>query len=152
MTPTPEQAVLFARMLDAGVPAEEAIGYCAPGMEEAEYPVYAERWPRLKAVRDARIALQENTDWLAMSQKQRMDRALELAYNSMAYYLVTHPVAEQETGAYKKALTFIDLLEKKGAGTAGAVDPMEAFFKRFKDKETAAAKKVTSVKGPEAVQ
>lgn len=138
--PTKEQVELLARMLDAGVSAADAIDLCAPETEPSIRPELIEAWPRWPAVLNAQVRLNHGRDWLAMSTAERIEYATRLAYHSMAYAVYRRPVGALSGSDLTKHLNFLDRLEKKQAGTAGADDPMDAFIRKFKDKLTKDAK------------
>lgn len=146
--PTAEQAKLLATMLDAGVIAPDAIDLLAPETEPSIRPELAEAWPQYPSVLRERVALNRGRDWLQMDAAERLAYATQLAYNSMAYAVYRKPVASLDGADLKKHLDFLDRLEKKQAGTAGADDPMAAFIQKFKsklDKDAKAAAKSEAV-------
>lgn len=146
--PTADQAKLLALMLDAGVTATDAIDLLAADQPSDVRIPLAEAWPQYPAVLRARVALNQGRDWLQMNAAERLAYATTLAYNSMAYAVYRKPVASLDGADLKKHLDFLDRLEKKQAGTAGADDPMAAFIQKFKsklDKEAKAAAKNEAV-------
>jgi len=133
--PTEGQVRLVAAMLEAGIPAADAVDLVAPEIEVGARPLCAESWPILPAVMKERVRLNGGQTWLDMDEKSRITYALKLVYASMAYYLYAHPIAGLVGPALAKATQFTERLEKQQAGNAGAQSGFEEFLAKFASDE-----------------
>jgi hypothetical protein len=84
MNPTEEQALQFAVMISAGLPASEAILYFIDSEDPAELAMILKRWTRSKVVKRAMGKLNRKP-WEEMSLDERMRAALDQHYNALLY-------------------------------------------------------------------
>lgn len=128
MNPTDEQALQFAIMLQAGLPAKEAILYF---YEEENDPVFIAtalaKWTRSRAVKRAQLKLMRKP-WQEMTTDERMHYALDQHYSSLAYVLFSANYLEASQSDKAKLDTARSAIEAKLAGTAGKVDSLTRFF------------------------
>lgn len=136
MTPSPDQALQFAIMLQAGLPASDAIAYFIDLEDPAERARVLLTWLKSRSVRTAQQELM-GKKWQDMNLDERCRYALDLHYSQMAYYLFNHNYVEMTSGDKTKADTARAALESKLAGNAGKGDALT----RFLDDFTAAKKK-----------
>jgi hypothetical protein len=126
-----DQAHQFALMLSCGVPAREAVPYFFDEDVELDTSRVAEiatRWQRSKLVREE-LAKLSGGEWTGLTQKQRIDKALEKTYNEMAYFLFTTNWAEQTNpGILAKCTQARTALELKAAGLAGSMNAIARFW------------------------
>lgn len=139
--PTEEQAAQYARLVEAGVPAREAVEAMLPEAGEDVRLVCADDWLVDSRVQAARIALNGGKSWVAMSEAERSAYALRMAYGSMAYAVVNAPptLTADATGL-RRVLDFIDRLEQQAEriGKAGGPvtgDGWTAFLEQVKSDE-----------------
>lgn len=125
--PTDEQAHQFAVILQAGLPASQAILYFVETVDPATAQAATQVWTRSRAVRKATQALMGKT-WQAMTLDERMHHALSLHYSQLATLLFTNNYIEATAPEKTKMDTARTALEAKVAGTAGQMNAMEQFF------------------------
>lgn len=123
--PNKEQAEQFALMLQAGMTAGEAIRYFFP--EEAQALAQAERWSKSAEVARAIVKFQGKS-WQAMAADERIQTAMDLHYNQLAWFLYSRNYAELSGPERQKADICRQALEAKLAGTAGKLDPLSRFW------------------------
>lgn len=127
MKPTDEQALQFALMLQAGLPASEAILYFVDTQDPAELAMILRNWTKSSVVKKA-LAKLSKKPWQDMSLNERIDCALEQHYNTMAYLLYSINYIEASQTDKGKLDTARVALEQKRAGTAGKESPLDRFF------------------------
>lgn len=127
MKPTDEQALQFALMLQAGLPASEAILYFVETSDPAEMAMILRNWSKSAAVKRAMAKLMSKP-WAEMSLAERMNAALDQHYNSLAYLLYSVNYIEASSSDKGKLDTARGALESKLAGTAGKESPLDRFF------------------------
>lgn len=133
MNPTAEQAEQFALMLQAGLPAAEALLYFLPEEQReqadpGQVALWAKKWANSKAVAKAMVGLQQG-EWSALDPKRRIELALEKHYNEMAYFLYTHNYVDLNAALDRaKADTCRVALEAKLAGLSGSTNALAAFW------------------------
>jgi hypothetical protein len=127
MKPTEEQALQFAIMLAAGLPAAEAICYFVETDDPAEMAMVLRNWTRSTALKAA-VGRLERKPWTEMTLPERMEAALNQHYNSLAYLLKSVNYIEASSTDKQKLDTARGALEAKLAGTAGATSPIDQFF------------------------
>lgn len=131
MKPTADQARAFAIMLQAGVPASDAIRYFTDSAEPSELAHMLKEWTSSRAVALATRAI-EGTAWEDLSLEQKCSRARDLHYAGLAYYLYrTHyaEVGPTDQAKLDKARAAVDAFL---AGRAGSSDPLTEFFEDLK--------------------
>src|SRR3990167_10639471 len=128
--PTSEQAKQFALMVNLGAPEKEAIRYFIP---EGETPqdnqvlALAARWMRFKTVQKELNSLQGKS-FEDMTPNERIRCAIDKHYAQLAYFLYTRSYVVADGAVKNKMDTARETLEKKLAGTSGALSAIEAFF------------------------
>lgn len=129
LTPSKEQARHFALMLNAGMPAIDAIGYFLPEDEllADEAPKVLARWLKSPLVQSAIVTLQ-GAPWQSMTPEARVKFAIDKHYNELAYFLYSHNYAEISGADKLKADTCRSVLEAKLAGTSGKLNAIDAFY------------------------
>jgi hypothetical protein len=127
MNPTEEQALQFAVMISAGLPASEAILYFIESEDPAELAMLLKRWTRSKAVKRALSSLHRKP-WQDMTLDERMRAALEQHYNGLAYMLFSNNYLEANSTDKGKLDTARAAIESKLAGTAGKLDALSQFY------------------------
>lgn len=125
--PDDATATQFAIMLQAGLPASEAILYFMAIDEPKELLAEVKRWQRSPKVRNALLKLMK-TPWQKMNTDERMRHALDLHYSQLAYVLYSQNYLEAGTGEKAKADTARTAIEAKLAGTAGKLSAMDQFY------------------------
>jgi hypothetical protein len=127
MKPSEEQAMQFAIMLQAGLPASEAIIYFADTQDPAELAMVLKVWTQSTAVKRAMAKLMRKP-WQELTLVERMETALDQHYNSLAYLLFSVNYIEATATDKQKLDTARQALEQKLAGTAGKASPLDQFF------------------------
>lgn len=127
MAPSPEQALQFATMLRAGLPASDAILYFTDSTDPREVGQMLQDWQKSRAVRRAMLALM-GKPWEEMTLDEQCRHALDLHYAGLAYFLYSHNYSEVGSQDKPKLDTARTALEAKLAGTAGKTDALTAFF------------------------
>jgi len=131
VTPTKEQAFQFAIMLNAGLPAEDAILYFTDATDQDELEEMLRGWLSSRAVKQAILSLQ-GKPWNEMSLNEKIETSLNFTYSSMAYFLLTHNYGSLGRDDKAKADSARAALEAKLAGTAGKGDALSEFFADLK--------------------
>jgi len=127
MKPTEEQALQFAIMLNAGLPASDAICYFADSSDPKIVLETLGEWQRDPSVKKAMSKLLRKP-WQEMTLEERIDLALEQHYNSLAYLLFSRSYIEAGASEKSKLDTARTSLEAKKAGNAGKGDALSRFF------------------------
>lgn len=127
VNPTEEQAMQFALMLQAGLPASDAILYFIDSQDPAELAMVLRNWTKSRVVKRAMAKL-ESKPWQEMTLHERMEAALEQHYNGLAYLLKSSHYMEVSQADKAKLDTARGALESKLAGTAGKESPLDRFF------------------------
>lgn len=125
--PTDDQALQFAVMLQAGLPASEAIRYFTESDDPAELRTMTDRWSRSRAVARALTKLMKKP-WQDMSLDERCRNALDLHYSQLAYLLRSSHYGEVGQADKAKLDTARQAIESKLAGMAGKTDALSRFF------------------------
>jgi hypothetical protein len=129
--PTKDEALQFAIMLKAGLPARDAIVYFAQGDDPSSLAQQLSFWLRSKSVRDALTVL-EGKPWQKMSLKEKMEAALDQHYAGLAYFIYSNNYSDLGKDERMKADTARTALEAKVAGNAGKMSALDEFFTDFK--------------------
>jgi hypothetical protein len=129
--PSKDQAIQFAVLLQAGLPAEHAILYFAETDDPGEVALILGKWLRSRALAEAQRTLLGKS-WQDMTTEEMCDVALEQSYRSMAYLLFTTNYVTANAGEKGKIDTARAAIEAKKAGTAGKIDPLWQFIEDFK--------------------
>ncbi len=140
--PTSIEAVFFAQGLELQIPGEVVLGVIDPEILPDCLPDVADRWMRHQAVRAARFDLRA---WMEQSPEARMQQGLVRAYNAMAWFLVQTNLVDATGAVLVKALKFIEMLERRLAGTA--MKPMDEATKFWQELQ---ARKAPPSKGGRA--
>jgi hypothetical protein len=127
MLPTSEQAIQFATMLRAGLPASDAILYFTDSTDPREVGQLLQDWQKSRAVRKAMLSLM-GKPWEDMTLDEQCRYALDLHYAGLAYFLYSHNYSEVGQQDQVKLNTARAAIEAKLAGTAGKTDALTAFF------------------------
>lgn len=127
--PTKEEALQFALMLKAGMPASSAIWYFFddPDEDPTRVQFELERWVRSKTVRAA-INIVQGKSWEKMTLAEQIQFAIDKHYAELAYFLYSHNYSELSGQDKSKADTCRAALEAKLAGMAGKMDALSRFF------------------------
>jgi hypothetical protein len=126
-TPTPELALQFAIMVNAGLPPSEAILYFSASEDPRELAEMTRAWQRSREVRRAMASLMQRS-WTDMSLQERCQAALDQHYTQLAYLLYSSHYAEAQQADKTKLDTARQAIEAKLAGTAGKGDALSQFF------------------------
>ena len=131
LVPTKEQALQFCIMLQAGLPAEQAILYFTSTDNPAEINAMLLRWQRSAAVGAAQVQLLGKA-WQDMTLEEQIQTGLKQQYAAQAYlcFSVNYITATDREKA--KIDTAMKSLEAKVAGTSGKGDPLAEFFSDIK--------------------
>jgi hypothetical protein len=127
MAPSKDQAFQFAVMLQAGLPAQDAILYFTDEIDDHVLEVLLREWLSSRAVNAASLSL-NGKPWNEMSLDEKIRTSLDLTYSSMAYFLLTHNYGTLGRDDKAKADSARAALEAKLAGTAGKGDALSEFF------------------------
>jgi hypothetical protein len=146
MNPTEEQALQFAVMISAGLPASEAILYFIDSEDPAELAMILKRWTRSKVVKRAMGKLNRKP-WEEMSLDERMRAALDQHYNALAYMLFSNNYIEANSTDKQKLDTARGAIESKLAGTAGKLDALSQFYDDINSGKLKLNKPATAVIG-----
>lgn len=114
-------------MLQAGLPASEAILYFIDTQDPSELAMVLRNWTRSSAVKRAMARLIKKP-WQEMTLGERMETALEQHYNSLAYLLFSTNYSEAGSTEKQKLDTARSAIEAKLAGTAGKMSEMDRFL------------------------
>lgn len=131
MKPTAEQAQQFAIMLNAGLPASDAILYFTDATEPQEIAFTLNEWQKSSQVKKAMLTLM-GKPWQDMSLDEQCKHALNVHYAALAYFLYSHNYSEVGPGDKTKLDTARTALEARAAGTAGKGDALSMFFEDLK--------------------
>lgn len=137
LSPTPDEALAFAIMVDAGMPSTEAIRYFLN--EEELESVQAtttlhNRWVRSAAFKSAILKVQGKS-WEKMTLDERVKFAVNKVYTEMAYYLYSHNYSVLDGASKNKADTCREALERRLAGTAGKLSGLDEWYKDVLNKK-----------------
>lgn len=132
-SPDETQAFQFATMLQAGLPASQAILYFIDTDDPKEIVETTRKWQRSRLVARAAAKLM-GRDWTAMSTDEKMKYALDLHYAQLANLLVSVNYAEANQGEKGKMDSARSALEAKVAGQAGKGDALSQFFDDLRSK------------------
>ena len=125
---TPDLAKQFALMINAGLPAEEAILYFAQDVTDpAQLSYMLQDWLKSREFRRAQLE-QMGKSWTDMSLDERIRYALDQHYSGLAHFLFSHNYSSLGATDKAKADTARQALEAKLAGTAGKGDAMSQFL------------------------
>lgn len=127
MMPDKDQALAFAIMLQAGLPAKDAIIYFSSSDDPTEQAYQLQDWQRSAAVKRAMLSLMGKT-WQDMSLEEKRDHALNLHHAQLAYFLFSHHYEDLGSADKQKADTARQVLEAHRAGTLGKEDSLSRFF------------------------
>lgn len=125
--PSKDQALQFAIMLQAGLPASEAILYFTDERDPGSLGEILGDWLKSRALKSAQLALMRRP-WQELSLEERIRYALDQHYSQLAYFLFSHHVTEMGAADHTKATTARQALEAKLAGQAGRQDALSRFF------------------------
>ena len=129
--PDKNNALQFAIMLNAGLPARDAILYFAESDDPSTLAQQLNVWLRSKNVREALSTLQGKS-WQQMSLKEKMTAALDQHYAGLAYFLYSNNYSDLGSQDKLKADTARTAIEAKVAGNAGKMSALDEFFADFK--------------------
>jgi hypothetical protein len=130
--PTADQALQFAIMLRAGLPASDAIVYFTDGSEDAAELTYKlQEWQKSSSVKAAMLTLMGKS-WQDMTLDEQISTALNQHYAGLAYYLFSHNYSEVASHDKPKIDTARAALEARQAGTAGRGDALSMFMDDFR--------------------
>lgn len=127
MKPTPEQALAFAIMLKAGLPATEAIIYFFPEADPPDLKHFLGIWQRSAEVQKATLKLL-GKPWQEMTLEEQLHCALDYHYAGLAHFLFANNYADLAPTDRAKADAARTAIESKLAGTAGKVDALGQFL------------------------
>lgn len=127
MLPDEAQALQFCIMLQAGLPAIDALRYFVDSDDPGELAGILRKWRRAATVQRAQAKLQGKS-WTEMSLDEKMRAGLEMTYAGLAFVLYNTNYAEAGPAEKVKLDTARQAIEQKLAGTAGAGDPMSRFL------------------------
>jgi hypothetical protein len=127
MMPTEDQAFQFAVMLQAGLPASQAILYFVQSEDPGEIAHTLAKWLKSRAVRTAQTKLTGRA-WQEMTLDERCRAALDQHYSGMAWLLFSQHYSEASSLDKGKLDSARMALEAKLAGTAGKQDALSQFF------------------------
>jgi hypothetical protein len=125
--PTEDQALQFAVMLQAGLPASQAILYFTNSEDSGEIALQLSKWVKSAAVRRAQQKLM-GREWSAMTLNERCQTALDQHYSGLAFLLFSSHYAEADMAVKAKLDAARQALESKLAGTAGKQDALSQFL------------------------
>lgn len=125
--PSEIEAQQFAIMLEAGLPAHDAIVYFSDGLEASEVGLMAAKWPRSAAVRRASAALKPRK-WQEMSLEEKLKDAIDYHYTTLAYVLRSNHYGEADSATKSKLDEARKAIEARLAGTAGKTTEITKFF------------------------
>lgn len=114
-------------MLQAGLPAEQAIQYFTESQDSAEIAMMLGKWQRSAAVRSAQRELLGKA-WQEMTLDEQVEAGLKQQYASLAYlcFSTNYITANQQEKA--KLDSARTALEAKVAGTSGKGDALAQFM------------------------
>lgn len=129
--PTDEEAMQFCIMLQAGLPADQAILYFAQSDDPGEIAEQLRKWQRSRAVQKAQTALMGKA-WQDMTLEEKIENGLNYHYASLAYLLFSTNYCSVGSADKAKLDSARQSLEAKRAGTAGQGDPLSRFMDDFR--------------------
>lgn len=142
MLPSEDQALQFAIMLQAGLPASEAIQYFLSGEESPDEVAYMlKRWQGSRAVKKAMTQLLGKA-WHELSLDERCRKGVEQHYSNLAYLLYTASYQDANPAEKSKLDSARQAIEAKLAGMAGKSDALTQFFEDIKAEKIKLAKPV----------
>lgn len=127
MKPTEDQALQFCVMLQAGLPASEAIRYFIDSDDPLTLATSLQTWQRSPAVKKALITLQGKS-WTEMSLDEQCKAALNIHYAGLAFFLYSNNFSEVGPTDKAKLDTARQAIEAKLAGMAGKTDALSQFL------------------------
>lgn len=131
MTPTKDQALQFALLLQSGMPSNEAIRYFLPPDEPNIDPraivALHDAWMKSSALKFAFQEVQ-GKPWQDLSPEQRIKTAIDKHYNELAYFIYSRNYCEVTGSDLTKLNAARAVLETKLAGLAGQSDPLTRFW------------------------
>ncbi len=130
MGPSKDQALAFAIMLQAGLPAPQAITYFTDSTDPAELAQLLSSWTRSRNLREAQKVLLGKA-WQEMNLDEQCKAALDYSYAGMAYFLFSHNYSEMGSSDQNKYNAARGALEARMAGTAGRGDALSRFLDDF---------------------
>lgn len=122
-----EQALAFAIMLQAGLPATEAILYFVESEDPMEIALELKKWQSSSAVKKATLKLMRKP-FHEMSLDERIKAGIDMHYSNLAYLLFSRNYIEANAGEKSKMDAARVALEAKMAGLAGKSDALSRFF------------------------
>lgn len=125
--PTSDQAFDFALIIQAGMPAADAIRYFTDSTDSRELAEMVHSWQTSQEVQRAQLKLM-GKKWQDMSLEERIKTGLDQHYNSLAYLLFSHNYVEATVTDKAKLDSARTALEAKLAGTAGKTDALSRFL------------------------
>lgn len=125
--PTDDQAFQFAIMLQAGLPASQAILYFTISDDPMEIGQQLRKWMASRAVKQSMTKLM-GAAWQDMTLDKRIDCALDQHYAGMAWLLFSQHYAEVSSTDKSKLDSARQALEARKAGTAGKGDALSRFL------------------------
>lgn len=129
-SPSPDNARQFALMLQAGLPANDAITYFpdAQDLDNIAIQELAKEWVNSPLVAKAEAALNRG-EWVGLAPLERIKLALERHYAQMAYMLYTHNFAEsRDPNVLTKLERARVALELKIAGQTAPTNALASFY------------------------
>ena len=114
-------------MLQAGLPASEAILYFTETSDPQELAHMLRKWMTSKAVKEATSQLLGKS-WTEMTLEEKIKTATDNHYAQLAYFLFSHNYSDLGQVDKAKADTARQALEAKLAGVAGKGDALSQFF------------------------
>ena len=121
----------FCIMLQAGLPAEQAILYFTGDEDAGIIAAQLRKWLRCRAVQIAQQTLL-GKPWQEMTLEERIDNGLTYHYNSLAYLLFSQNYSSVGPADKAKLDAARQALEAKKAGTAGKTDPLSQFLEDYR--------------------
>jgi hypothetical protein len=129
--PSPDEALQFCIMLQAGLPADQAILYFTDETDPSSIAAMLGRWTRSRAVKQAQQSLL-GKGWQEMTLDERIDCGLSYHYNSLAFLLFSTNYSAVGPADKAKLDSARAALEAKKAGTAGQGDALSRFMDDFR--------------------
>ena len=126
---TKERAVDFVKLLSAGLPQLDALSFFAPDyyavLSEIDRRQWLQDWLNSALVTDA-VTEWNKGKWEDLDDDTRQEKAIELAYNQMAYFLYAHSyhdVGGPDLKKWNDALAAIQQrVDAKSGQAVGAYD------------------------------
>jgi hypothetical protein len=129
--PSPDEALQFCIMLQAGLPAEQAILYFTDSTDPGDIAALLGKWTRSRSVKAAQQTLL-GKGWQEMTLEERIDCGLNYHYNSLAFLLFSTNYSSVGPTDKAKLDSARQALEAKKAGTAGQGDALSRFMDDFR--------------------